>query len=273
MSIVRSVVDAAHSALDLLTAVLTPITGSFGAALAIIVFTLSVRLMISPLTYLQVRAERRRAALAPEMAALQAKFPDDPVRLATETIALQRAAGVGPFVSLLPGLAQAPFFMLMFRLAVGGALAGTVFGVPLTAHLFAGLPVFGALIALAALLAWWSSRRMRQAQTAPAAATGLAAAGRPGAGRPAPKGGAGRAVPNGGSGPAGAGTGPAGANTGAGLAGAGILGRISPLLPFLTVAAVAYLPLAGGIYLVTSTAWTALEHAIWRRSTPTLTKL
>jgi YidC/Oxa1 family membrane protein insertase len=29
---------------------------------------------------------------------------------------------------------------------------------------------------------------------------------------------------------------------------------------------VAYLPLAGAIYLVTSTAWTAVEQAIWRRS-------
>jgi YidC/Oxa1 family membrane protein insertase len=221
MSIFSSVVDAAHSALELLTAVLTPIAGSFATALAIIVFTLFVRLMISPLTYLQVRAERRRAALAPDLAALRAKFPDDPVRLATETIAMQRAAGVGPFVSLLPGLAQALFFMVMFRLA-GGVLAGTVFGVPLAAHLFAGRPVFAALIALAVILAWWSSRRMR------------------------------RAAPD---------------------ITAGPVGRILPLLPFLTAAAVAYLPLAGGIYLVTSTMWTALEHGIWRRSSPTLTKL
>jgi YidC/Oxa1 family membrane protein insertase len=36
-------------------------------------------------------------------------------------------------------------------------------------------------------------------------------------------------------------------------------------LPFLTVAMVAWLPLAGGLYLVTSAAWTALEQAIWRR--------
>jgi YidC/Oxa1 family membrane protein insertase len=48
-------------------------------------------------------------------------------------------------------------------------------------------------------------------------------------------------------------------------------GRLSGLvgaLPFLTVVMVAWLPLAGGLYLVTSAAWTALEQVVWRRPTP-----
>jgi len=36
-------------------------------------------------------------------------------------------------------------------------------------------------------------------------------------------------------------------------------------MPYLSVLAVAWMPLAGGIYLVTSTAWTALEQAVYRR--------
>jgi YidC/Oxa1 family membrane protein insertase len=32
---------------------------------------------------------------------------------------------------------------------------------------------------------------------------------------------------------------------------------------------VAWMPLAGALYLVTSTAWTALEHALWRRRVTT----
>jgi YidC/Oxa1 family membrane protein insertase len=43
------------------------------------------------------------------------------------------------------------------------------------------------------------------------------------------------------------------------------MARIMPWMPYLTVAVMAYLPLAGAIYLLTSTAWTALEHAMWRR--------
>jgi YidC/Oxa1 family membrane protein insertase len=40
-------------------------------------------------------------------------------------------------------------------------------------------------------------------------------------------------------------------------------------LPYLTVLTVAWLPLAGALYLVTSTTWTAIEQAFWRR--PVLT--
>jgi YidC/Oxa1 family membrane protein insertase len=46
---------------------------------------------------------------------------------------------------------------------------------------------------------------------------------------------------------------------------AGPLGRIVPVLPFLTATAALVLPLAATLYLVTSTAWTALEHILLRR--------
>jgi YidC/Oxa1 family membrane protein insertase len=222
-----AVVGVAHSALESLASLLVPVAGGLAGAAAIVLFTVAVRLLISPLTYLQVRGERRRAALAPPLAALRAKHRDDPLALATETIALQRAAGAGPFVSLLPGLAQAPFFMLMFRLVrpgaavVGGLLAGSLLGVPLTAHLAGGLPVFAVLLAIAGALAWWSSRRMRR--TAALATDDLATTDLTG------------------------------------------IARIMPLLPYITVFVVAYLPLAGALYLVTSISWTALEHAVWRR--------
>jgi YidC/Oxa1 family membrane protein insertase len=158
----------------------------------IVLFTVAVRLLISPLTYLQVRAERRRAALAPEMAALREKHRDDPLTLAAETLALQRRSGAGPMVSLLPALAQAPFLLLVFHLSTTHlAVAG-------------GFALIAVLAGLALGVAWWNSRRL----------TGWLR-----------------------------------------------------LLSFLTVPAVLYLPAAGGIYLVTSTAWAAVENAIWRRPT------
>jgi YidC/Oxa1 family membrane protein insertase len=49
----------------------------------------------------------------------------------------------------------------------------------------------------------------------------------------------------------------------------GGIARIMPLLPYATVLVVAYLPLAGALYLVTSTSWTALEQAVWRRPVKT----
>jgi YidC/Oxa1 family membrane protein insertase len=44
-----------------------------------------------------------------------------------------------------------------------------------------------------------------------------------------------------------------------------LVGRLMTILPYATILMVAYLPLAGALYLVTSTAWTALEQALWRR--------
>jgi YidC/Oxa1 family membrane protein insertase len=211
-----AVVGVAHSAIEGLAVLLTPVAGGVAAALAIVLFTLAVRALISPLTYVQVRAERRRAALAPQVEKLRKKHKNDQVALATATLELHRANGAGPFVGMLPGLAQAPFFMIMYRVALRGP-AGSLAGIPLGAHLFAGWPVFAVLIGLALVLAWWSSRRMKQTVT----------------GEPS------------------------------GLA------RIMPLFPYLTVLAVAYLPLAGALYLVTSTSWTALEHAVWRRPVKT----
>ncbi|GAA0540615.1 membrane protein insertase YidC [Paractinoplanes ferrugineus] len=204
-----AVVDAAHFAVEGISTLLGPVAGSLSAALAIVVFTLLVRLLISPISYLQVLGERRRAALDPQLKQLRAKYADDPAKLMAETFALQRANGISPFAAFLPALAQAPFFMIMYRVAMT-APAGAVFGVPLTAHLWAGAPAFLALIAVAVLIARWSSRRM-PVETP----------------------------------------------------------RLLRMLPYLTVPVLAWMPLAGALYLVTSSAWTALEHAVRRKPVTT----
>ena len=40
---------------------------------------------------------------------------------------------------------------------------------------------------------------------------------------------------------------------------------LTRVLPYLTVVIAAFAPLAAGLYLLTSTAWTAAERAVWRR--------
>ncbi|MFE9688209.1 YidC/Oxa1 family membrane protein insertase [Micromonospora sp. NPDC005806] len=217
---------------------LTPLTGGAATAAAIVLFTVGVRLLISPLSLAQVRGERRRAALAPEVRDLQHRYADDPARLQSELFALYRRAGASPVAGCLPALLQAPFFLVMYRLFATGdggsrLLDERLAGVPLGWHLGDGLSasvaaVFGVLLAALLALAWWSSRRARRA----AAATGTVA------GTPT-------------EGP-----------------GAAALGRLLPLLPYTTVLVALVVPLAAVLYLVTTTAWTALEQAVLRRPQP-----
>ncbi|MFG2101866.1 YidC/Oxa1 family membrane protein insertase [Micromonospora echinaurantiaca] len=231
-------VGAAGAALSWLTDLLEPLAGGAATAAAIVVLTVAVRLLISPLTVAQVRGERRRAALAPQVRDLQRRYADDPARLQSELFGLYRSAGANPVAGCLPVLLQAPFLLVMYRLfstAEGGTglLDERLAGVPLGHHLTDGLagaagPLFGGLLALLVVLAGWMSRRIRRA----AAATGTVA------GAPA-------------EGP-----------------GAATLARLLPLLPYGTVLVALVLPLAAVIYLVTTTAWSALEQAVLRRPQP-----
>ncbi|MFI7434681.1 membrane protein insertase YidC [Micromonospora haikouensis] len=243
-----------------LAGTLHPLTGGAATAAAIVLFTIAVRLLVSPLTLAQVRGERRRAALAPQVRDLQRRYADDPARLQSELFGLYRSAGASPVAGCLPALLQAPFFLVMYRLfstgegstgeggAGTGLLAERLAGVPLGWHVSDGLagaagPLFGTLLAALVVLAWWSSRRTRRA-----AATGAAMTGGTGP--------AGGGIPAGGTGSAGTATdGPVPA----------VLGRVLPLLPYLTVVVALVVPLAAVLYLVTTTAWTALEQAVLRR--------
>ncbi|MBO4142675.1 membrane protein insertase YidC [Micromonospora tulbaghiae] len=234
----HSAASAAATVVTWLADVLAPLTGGAATAAAIVLFTVAVRLLISPLTVAQVRGERRRAALAPEVRELQRRYADDPARLQSEVFALYRNAGASPVAGCLPALLQAPFFLVMYRVFATGdgapeLLGERLAGVPLGWHLGDGLAgpvplVFGVLLAALLALAWWSSRRMRRA----AAATGTVA------GTPT-------------EGP-----------------GAAVLGRLLPLLPYGTVLVALVVPLAAVLYLVTTTAWTALEQVVLRRPQP-----
>ena len=156
-------VGVAGTIVSTVATVAAPVAGANAAALAIVGLTIAVRLLISPLSYLQVRAERRRAGLAPRLRDLHRSHRDDPARLRAELAVLYRAEGVNPLGGCLPALLQAPFFLVMYRLATAPPagiplLDQTLFGVPLGHQLADGLagaagPVFAGLLAFLAALA------------------------------------------------------------------------------------------------------------------------
>ncbi|WP_113701705.1 YidC/Oxa1 family membrane protein insertase [Nonomuraea lactucae] len=193
------------------------------AALAIVLFTLAVRVLLLPLSIRQARSARVNERLAPRLGQLRKRFERDPQRLSKEISALYAKEGTSPLAGIMPGLAQVPFMWLVYQVATHPtALAGQyLLGAPL-GHQVAGVvanygliswpfSVFAVLIALITLVAWLSSRKIRATLTAE----------QPEAVR-----------------------------------------KVLPLLPFGSVLAAAVLPLAAGLYLLVSAAWTVGERAV-----------
>lgn len=170
-------VGAATSVLSGIAALITPVAGPAAMALAVLVFTIAVRLAVAPLSLAAVRGERRRTALMPKIQELQQRYAKQPDRMRTELATLYREEGTSPLAGCLPVLVQAPFFMVMYRTFTIAPPAGELWGVPLGHHLVQGLggavlPLYGVLLLLLVLLAVFFARRSRR-QLGPQA-TGLA---------------------------------------------------------------------------------------------------
>jgi YidC/Oxa1 family membrane protein insertase len=90
---------------------------SYGGA--IILFTLAVMLVLSPLAIKSTRSMIRMQRLQPELKKLQAKHKDDREALNREMMAFYKANNVNPFSSCLPLLLQMPVFIVLYRVLSG----------------------------------------------------------------------------------------------------------------------------------------------------------
>lgn len=91
---------------------LTITLNSYG--LAIIIFTLLVRGILSPLNLRQLRQSRRMAALAPKLKELQQRYKGNREELTRETMRLYKEEGVNPAAGCMPLLVQLPILYAMF---------------------------------------------------------------------------------------------------------------------------------------------------------------
>jgi len=82
--------------------------------LAIVLLTLIIRLLISPLTYKSYLSGAKMKALRPEIAALKNKFGEDRQAMSMEQMKLFREAGVNPLGGCIPALLQIPIFFALF---------------------------------------------------------------------------------------------------------------------------------------------------------------
>lgn len=109
--------DALFDGLAWLLAVYYSPWESYG--IAIMLFTLTVMLVLTPLTFYTTRSMLRMTALQPEIKKLQAQFQGDRQRMNEEMMRLYQANNVNPLGSCLPMLAQLPVFFVLFRLIRG----------------------------------------------------------------------------------------------------------------------------------------------------------
>ncbi|WP_300570888.1 membrane protein insertase YidC [Flavobacterium sp.] len=90
--------------------------GSFlSLGIAIIVFTVIIKLAMSPITYKSFLSQAKMKVLRPEINELNEKFGKDPMKKQQETMKLYNKAGVNPMAGCIPALIQMPFMFASFR--------------------------------------------------------------------------------------------------------------------------------------------------------------
>ncbi len=91
------------------------ISGFLPYGLAIIFFTILVRIVMSPVTYKSYVSQAKMKVLRPEIAELNEKYKDNAMKKQQETMKLYSKAGVNPMAGCLPALMQMPVFYALFQ--------------------------------------------------------------------------------------------------------------------------------------------------------------
>ena len=83
--------------------------------IAIIVFTILIKIAMSPITYKSFLSQAKMKVLRPEITELGEKFKKDPMKKQQETMKLYNKAGVNPMAGCIPALIQIPFMYASFQ--------------------------------------------------------------------------------------------------------------------------------------------------------------
>jgi YidC/Oxa1 family membrane protein insertase len=83
--------------------------------IAIIIFTVLIKIAMSPITFKSFLSQAKMKVLRPEIAELGEKFKKDPMKKQQETMKLYNKAGVNPMAGCIPALIQLPFMYASFQ--------------------------------------------------------------------------------------------------------------------------------------------------------------
>ncbi|WP_067803568.1 YidC/Oxa1 family membrane protein insertase [Actinomadura formosensis] len=204
---------------------LHPVAGGLSTALAIVLFTMAARLVLVPLAVAAARGERTRVRLTPKVQALQKRHARNPQRLRREMAALYEAEGTTPVAGCLPMFAQVPFFMVMYRLFASATVAGHQN--LLLAHTLLAAPLGQNWIGVLGGGLFSPPSLVFLGLFVLLGAVALWSSRR--------------------------------------VTAEGPMGAVARVTPFGTVVFAAFVPLAAGLYLLTSGTWTAVERAVLQR--------
>ena len=92
----------------------TFLIGYLPYGIAIIVMTILVRLLMSPVTYKYYLSQAKMKVLKPEITEINDKFKDNAMKKQQETMKIYNKAGVNPMSGCVPALVQMPIFYALF---------------------------------------------------------------------------------------------------------------------------------------------------------------
>ncbi|CAM3500607.1 membrane protein insertase YidC [Aequorivita lipolytica] len=90
------------------------LTDFLPAGIAIIVLTILIKLMLSPVQYKQYLAQAKMKVLKPELDEIKEKHKGNSLKIQQETMKVQNSAGASPLKGCLPALLQIPVFYALF---------------------------------------------------------------------------------------------------------------------------------------------------------------
>ncbi|OIQ20106.1 MAG: membrane protein insertase YidC [Flavobacterium sp. MedPE-SWcel] len=91
------------------------LSGFLPHGIAIILFTILIRLLMSPVTYKSYLSQAKMKVIRPEITELNEKYKKDAMKKQQETMKLYNKAGVSPMAGCLPALMQIPVFYALFQ--------------------------------------------------------------------------------------------------------------------------------------------------------------
>ncbi|MGO4912982.1 membrane protein insertase YidC [Leeuwenhoekiella sp. W20_SRS_FM14] len=86
----------------------------FPAGIAIILLTISIKLLLSPVQYKQYLSQAKMKVLRPEINEINEKYADNAMKKQQETMKIYSKAGASPLSGCIPGLLQIPVFYALF---------------------------------------------------------------------------------------------------------------------------------------------------------------